>query len=148
MLARIAAFTEMHRPPAPPHDRTATSQPTTAAEAMALVVEHALDTVPCAAVFVPTLTGTTARMISRFNPPVWIVGVSSDAAVCQGLVFSYGVHPVQLSEDPDNWADFAWDWLSEHQAPGVIAMLVAGPSARHRDANYRLEFLRVGGKRP
>ncbi len=43
--------------------------PATAAEAIAAVVEHALDTVPCAAVFVPTRTGTTARMISRFNPP-------------------------------------------------------------------------------
>ena len=58
------------------------------------VVEHALETVPCAAVFVPTRTGTTARMISRFNPPVWIVALSRDAAVCQGLAFSYGVHPV------------------------------------------------------
>ena len=82
-------------------------QPATAAEAIASVVEHALETVPCAAVFVPTRTGTTARMISRFNPAVWIVALSRDAAVCQGLAFSYGVHPVQLAEDPENWRDFA-----------------------------------------
>jgi len=73
MLARIAAFTETHRPPTQISDQKPTSKPATAAEAMAVVVEHALDTVPCAAVFVPTRTGTTARMISRFNPPVWIV---------------------------------------------------------------------------
>ena len=81
--------------------------PATAAEAIASVVEHALETVPCAAVFVPTRTGTTARMISRFKPAVWIVALSRDAAVCQGLAFSYGVHPVQLAEEPDNWRDFA-----------------------------------------
>jgi len=144
MLAKIAAFTETHRPLTQPNDQKAASKPATAAEAMALVVEHALETVPCAAVFVPTRTGATARMISRFNPPVWIAGVSSDAGVCQGLAFSFGVHPVHVSEEPDNWREFARNWLSENRLPGAVAMLVAGPSQRHRDANHRLEFLRVG----
>jgi pyruvate kinase len=107
-------------------------------------VEHALATVPCAAVFVPTRTGTTARMISRFNPAVWIVALSCDAAVCQGLAFSYGVHPVQLAREPENWSDSARQWLREHKVPGALAMLVAGPSTQNPDANHRLEFLRVG----
>jgi pyruvate kinase len=149
MLAKIAAFTEAHRPPTRLADLKALSsqhQPATAAEAIASVVEHALETVPCAAVFVPTRTGTTARMISRFNPAVWIVALSREAAVCQGLAFSYGVHPVQLAEDPENWRDFARQWLREQQVPGAVAMLVAGPSTRNPDANHRLEFLRVGEK--
>ena len=83
-------------------------------------------------------------MISRFNPAVWIVALSRDAGVCQGLAFSYGVHAVQLAEDPENWRDFARHWLREHQVPGAVAMLVAGPSTRNPDANHRLEFLRVG----
>ncbi len=147
MLAKIAAFTEAHRPPTRLNDlKTLSSrrQPATAAEAIASVVETALETVPCAAVFVPTRTGTTARMISRFNPPVWIVAVSRDASVCQGLAFSYGTHPVHLAEDPANWSDFARQWLREHRVPGSVAMLVAGPSTRHPDANHRIEFLRVG----
>jgi pyruvate kinase len=147
MLARIAAYTEAHRPPIRLADLRALLQqtkPSTAAEAIASVVENALETVPCAAVFVPTRTGTTARMISRFNPAVWIVGLSRDEAVCQGLAFSYGVHPVQLTEDPENWRDFARNWLREHEVPGPVAMLVAGPSTRHPDANHRIEFLRVG----
>jgi pyruvate kinase len=149
MLGKIAAFTEAHRPPTRLDDlKTLSSQrqPATAAEAIASVVEHALETVPCAAVFVPTRTGTTARMISRFNPAVWIVALSQDAAVCQGLAFSYGVYAVQLADDPDNWRDFARQWLHEHKVPGSGAMLVAGPSARNPDANYRIEFLRVGEK--
>ena len=147
MLAKIAAYTERHRPPTRLADlRAAQAQtkPATAAEAIASVVEHALETVPCAAVFVPTRTGTTARMISRFNPAVWIVALSRDAAVCQGLAFSYGTHPVQLAKDPENWSDFARQWLLEHQVPGPVAMLVAGPSTRNPDANHRIEFLRVG----
>jgi pyruvate kinase len=147
MLAKIAAFTEAHRPPTRLNDLKAISsqrQPTTAAEAIASVVERALETVPCAAVFVPTRTGTTVRMISRFNPAVWIVALSRDAAVCQGLAFSYGVHADQLTEDPENWREFAQNWLREHQVPGAIAMLVAGPSPRNPDANHRIEFMRVG----
>jgi len=149
MLAKIAAYTEAHRPPTRLNDLKMLSsqhQPATAAEAIASVVEHALETVPCAAVFVPTRTGTTARMISRFNPTVWIVSLSRDAAVCQGLAFSYGTYPVQIAEDPENWSDFARQWLREHQVPGPVAMLVAGPSARNPDANHRIEFLRVGEK--
>jgi pyruvate kinase len=147
MLARIAAFTEANRPPTRLDDLHALSRqgpPATAAEAIAAVVEHALETVPCAAVFVPTRTGTTARMISRFNPAVWIVAASPDAAVCQGLAFAYGVHAEHCTEDPENWRDFARNWLGEHRLPGTVAMLVAGPSPRNPDANHRIEFLRVG----
>jgi pyruvate kinase len=147
MLANIAAYTESQRPQvrlAEMRSRLRHGPPNSAADAIASVVETALDVVPCAAAFVPTRTGTTARMISRLSPPLWIVGLSHDPAVCQGLSFSYGVEPVQLIEDPENWRDFARAWLEEHQIPGSIALLAAGPSPRHPEANYRLEFLKVG----
>jgi pyruvate kinase len=147
MLARIADYTEANRPSAS-HDHfkamSRQNQPATAAEAIASVVQHALDTVPFAGVFVRTLTGTTARMISRFRPAVWIVALSADAAVCQGLAFSYGVYPIQLAAEPENWRAFSRQWLREHRVPGDIAMVVAGPSGRNPDANHRLEFVRVG----
>jgi pyruvate kinase len=147
MLAKIAAYTESQRPPvrlADLRSRLRHGPPNTAADAIASVVETALDIVPCAAAFVPTRTGTTARMISRLNPSLWIIGLSRDPAVCKGLAFSYGVEPVQLVEDPTSWRDFARTWLREHQLSGPIALLVAGPSTRNPDANYRLEFLKVG----
>jgi len=146
MLARIAAFTEAHRSPVRLDDLKAMSNPdlpAAASEAIASVVEHALETVPCAAVFVPTRTGTTARMISRFNPRVWIVALSGDRAVCQGLAFSYGVHPIELADEPEHWPDFARQWLRAHRVPGALAALVAGPSGRNPHANHRLEFLRL-----
>ena len=147
MLAKIAAYTESQRLPVRLEELRAhlgQGPPNTAADAIASVVEAALNTVPCAAAFVPTQTGTTARMISRLNPSPWIIAVSHDPAVCQGLAFSYGVESVQLVEDPKNWRDFAQTWLHEHEIPGGIALLVAGPSTRNPDANYRLEFLKVG----
>lgn len=147
MLARIAAFTEAHRPPRRP-DAPAAPPPRDPAAAagamMASMVEHALETVPCAAVFVPTRTGTTARMISRFNPSAWIVALSRDPAVCQGLTFCYGVHPVDLASDPEDWGALARGWFREHRLAGSVAMLVAGPSKRNPEANHRLEFLRIG----
>ena len=88
MLARIAAATESHRPRAGLNalrERARQAPPTTAAEAIALVVEHALYTVPCAAVLVPTRSGNTARMISRFKPAVWVAAPCADSVACQGL---------------------------------------------------------------
>lgn len=151
MLARIAAFTETRRPPTRLDAlETAACHParSTAAGAIAEVVEHALGTVPCAGLFVPTRTGTTARLIARFKPKPWIVASSRDPAVCQGLRFSYGVEPVPLTDDPEDWADFARAWLRDHQLPGAIAMLVAGPSDRNPNASHRIEFLRVGNRPP
>jgi pyruvate kinase len=148
MLAKIAAYTEGHRPsPLPPLEAIRPDrQPASPADAMASVVEDALSEVPCAAVLVPSRTGTTARMISRFHPAVWIVAVSGDHQVCQNLVFSYGVHPVHITEQPDNWNVFARRWVQEHSVPGALAMLVAGPSTQTPTDNHRLEFLRVEQK--
>jgi len=146
MLAKIAAATEPRRPIARLDDlRTmAHQQPLlTAAQAIGPVVEHALHRVPCAAVFVSTLSGATARMISRFKPAVWIVAPCAHAAVCQGLIFSYGVRPVHCDEVPEDWQTFIEGWLRERHVPGRIAMLVAGPSLKNPDANHRVEFIRT-----
>ena len=147
MLAKIAATTESHRPRAGLNDfreKARQQAPATAAEAIASVVQHALDTVSCAVVLVPTRSGSTARMISRFKPLVWLVAPCADPVACQGLAFSYGVHPIDCAEEPESWRDLAARWLREHQLQGRIAMLVAGPSARNPDASHRVEFLRLG----
>jgi len=147
MLARIAAATEPHRSRAGLAALRAiiNERPTaTAAEKIASVVEHALETVSCAAILAPTRSGATARMISRFKPSPWIVSPSENPATCQGLVFSYGVQPIEVDREPDDWRDFARRWLRDQQITGDIAMLVAGPSQRSPDASHRIEFLQVG----
>jgi pyruvate kinase len=146
MLASIAAYTEAHRPVTSiGHSREISihNPPANAAEATGLIVEHALQTIPCNYVFVPTGSGNTARMISRFKPVARIVALSHDNAVCQGLMFSYGVYPVKLDYEPENWSDFARNWLNEYREPGRNAMLVGGPNLLNPDANHRIEFLRI-----
>jgi pyruvate kinase len=146
MLAKIAAATESKRGVAAVNrleEFYRTHRPATISEAIATVVEDALDTVPCDAVFVPTRTGSTARMLSRFKPPVWTVAVSADAGVCQGLAFSYGVYAVDLAAEPEDWRAFAAAWARDHELDAKAAMLVAGPSVKHPDANYRIEFMRL-----
>ncbi len=148
MLARIAAYTEPHRPRhtlQELHDLCDSQPHNTVAETMAHVVEHALDTMPCAAVFVPTLTGVTARMISRFKPEAWVAAVSHEHGVCQALAFSYGVFPLEVAGYPEDWKAFARDWVREQGLSGSAAMLVAGPSERAPQDNHRLEFMTLAG---
>ncbi|HTS65748.1 MAG TPA: pyruvate kinase [Candidatus Acidoferrales bacterium] len=146
MLARIAAATEARRPGRglqELREDTRRRPPATVAEGMASVVEHTLETVPCAVVFVPTFSGATARMISRFKPSVWIVAMSEDPAVCRALNFSYGVAPVRAQRIPANWREFAPRWCREHRQAGAVAVIVSGPCAQNPDANHRLEFVRA-----
>lgn len=147
MLASIAAATEPHRPP--DHYsavQTALEQQkcATAAEAIASVVEHALETVPSVAVIVPTRSGTTARMISRYKPGVWVVAVSRDPAVCRGLAFSYGVHAIHMEEFPDSWREFAQGWARDQESTAPTIMFVAGPSPRDPQGHHRIEFMPSG----
>jgi pyruvate kinase len=146
MLAKIAAFTESHRSRAcfeSERDFLQDQNTVTGPDRMASLVEHALETVPCDLVLVPTRSGATARLISRYKPPVWIVAPSSNPATCQGLGFSYGVFPVDLAEEPDNWREFVAKWLRERGMAANRVMLVAGPSARNPNANHRLELIRL-----
>jgi pyruvate kinase len=146
MLARIAAFTETHRVRGANAARREVwrkqSEPT-ASDRMASVVEHALDTVPCEVVLVPTRGGSMARVISSFKPSVWVVAPTGDPAVAQGLAFSYGVHPVNLAEEPEDWREFVERCLRERDLTADRVMLVAGPSQRNPNANHRIELMRL-----
>ncbi|HTH20168.1 MAG TPA: pyruvate kinase [Candidatus Udaeobacter sp.] len=146
MLAKIAAFTETHRPPrsfAAQREFVQRKTVSIGSDRMASLVEHALDTVPCDLLLVPTRAGMVARAISRFKPPVWIIAPSSDCAACQNLAFSYGVYPINLAEEPDDWREWIAGWLRENGIAAERIMLVAGPSPRNPKANYRIELMRL-----
>jgi len=49
-------------------------------------------------ILTPTTSGSTARRISRFKPPCWILSFSANLKVCDFLNFSYGVHPFILNK--------------------------------------------------
>lgn len=145
MLGRIAAATEPKRGTKWRKTlRKGSQNVSTAPQAMAVVVEQALEIAPFAAVVVPTRSGDTARMISRFKPEVWIVAVTDTAESARGLAFSYGVAPLHDGVERDDWAAFTSDWLRAQEVEGKLALLVAAKSSSRPDANHRIEFLRVG----
>ena len=52
------------------------------------------------AIVVCSISGMTARMVSRFRPPVVIVGLCTDEKTCRKLSLSWGVMPVIAEEVP------------------------------------------------
>jgi pyruvate kinase len=80
-------------------------------------------------------------MISRFQPAEWVVAISRDPAVSQGLQFSYGILPRSLGKEPEDWGTFIKECLKEHCPSPSLALLVAGPSASYPDAHHRVEFV-------
>lgn len=93
------------------------------------------------AVIVPTVTGYTARMVSRFKLPVWIVAVSPEEATCHGLQFSYGVTPVHAPKPPYDWTAFARRWARSEELPLERVVLMEGPSRRNPQTNPRMEII-------
>jgi pyruvate kinase len=93
------------------------------------------------AVLIPTLTGHTARMVSRFKLPVWIAAVSPDKATCAGLQFSYGVSPVYAAEPPADWTGFARHWAQSEELNDGRIVMIQGPSKNNPETNPRLEIL-------
>ncbi len=108
---------------------------------IALSVEATLERSSPAAVFVSTRSGATARSIARLRLPVWIVAVSSQEETCQQLQFSYGVYPVHELDYPEDWNSYIKEWLHDHEVAGNIAVLTAGPSSKHPEANNRMEII-------
>jgi pyruvate kinase len=144
MLGKIAAAIEPQRPALQVREQLKTvelSCPVSLSELIALSVESALGRVTPAAVFVPTRSGATARSIARFRPPVWIIAVSSQQATCQRLQFTFGVHPVFEPDHPEDWKKYVRDCLEVLGISGDFIVLTEGPSAKHPEANNRMELV-------
>jgi len=144
MLARIAAATERLRPARAVRDALRERPREEGApvyDLIALSVDTLIERAAPAAVFVPTIGGTTARRIARFRPRPWIVAVSASRASCQRLLFTWGVLPTHVPERPHDWRSFVRDWLRAHGVEGSLVLVTEGPSPRHPDANERIEIL-------
>jgi pyruvate kinase len=144
MLARIAAEIEPHRPgyrrkeALEKYDRDGDVSFT---DLIALSVELTLQRATAAAVLVPTVSGATARNVSRFRLPVWIMAISPNNETCQKLQFSYGVYPFHEPEYPGDWKAYTKELVKTHRLKGDIALLTEGPSPRNPDANHRMELI-------
>jgi len=144
MLGKIAAAIEPHRPARGVREflkGADRSDKVSLTELIASSVEAASERVKPALVIVPTRSGATARSISRYRLPVWILGVSSQHATCQRLQFTYGVHPHHEPDHPEDWRAYARKWVQDYGAQGDLVILTEGPSSRHPEANNRMELI-------
>ena len=113
------------------------------AQLVSLAVEACFEYSRPAAVFVPTLSGASARRVAVLRLPAWVVAVSPQMKTCQDLVFSYGVMPVQEPKDPTAWKPYIRNWLQEHHIPGQLALVTGGPSPDYPDTNHHMEIIEL-----
>jgi pyruvate kinase len=144
MLARIATVTEPYRTTSCDHDVFANYHLTKDAHLVGLIsrnVQQSVALLAPTAVMVPTASGFTARMVSRFKLPVWIAGISPHDATCHGLQFSYGVSPIHRPEQCCDWNAFARSWVGSEGLPEGLIVLTAGSSCCTPQTNPRMEII-------
>jgi pyruvate kinase len=144
MLAKIAAAIEPHRNINPIKGKLVSRREDDDVhleDLIALSVETTLERITPPTVIVPTRSGATARSITRFRIPVWITAFSRYEKTCQDLMFSYGVFPICEPEHPDDWKQWARNWLQTIGEVGNLVVLTEGPSKKHPYRNNRMEIL-------
>jgi pyruvate kinase len=144
MLAHIAAAIEPLRPAFRATDVLRAGDPQGAENLTDLVassVHTVLERTSPALVIVPTQSGYSARRLVRLRPSSWVAAVSGQAQTCQGLQFSYGVHPVHQPELPEDWNAYAKTLVRELELKGTLVVLTEGPSSKHPQANHRMEII-------
>ncbi len=104
-------------------------------------VDNIVDKMDTAAVFCPTDSGTTARNVTRFRLPCWIMAPSTSMKTCQELLFSYGVWPVFQEEKPIKWSEDVKRYVKEYGLKGKAAIVTEGPSIIHPHTDHRLEII-------
>ncbi|MCB9420510.1 MAG: pyruvate kinase [Ardenticatenaceae bacterium] len=92
-------------------------------------------------VFVPSASGATARRVTRFRLPQWIVGICLDEKTCQRLQFMYGIYPVYIRANPISWPHFAQSWLAERQIDGDLVLVIEGGGTMKAGDTTRLDII-------
>ncbi|MGD9948594.1 MAG: pyruvate kinase [Desulfobulbus sp.] len=100
-----------------------------------------------AAILTPTDSGLTARRLSRYKLPTWIVAVSSNKQTCRELLFSSGVFPLYEMHHPADWTDAARDYVLRFQLKGSCVIQTEGPSPENPHRNHKMEIIDLGGIR-
>ena len=106
MMAKIAQVTEFEREggqlsydePGQIRNRLSQGHALTITDVTSLNAVGAAEGLNARYILTCTLSGNTARRISRFKAHCWILSLSSHPQVCNFLTFSYGVYPFLLKK--------------------------------------------------
>ena len=94
-----------------------------------------------AAILTPTDSGYTARNLTRFRMPVWILAVSANRKTCRELMFSYGVYPILEGDHPHDWTSYARHYAETYSLEGSCIIQTEGPSPEHPATNHKMEII-------
>ena len=113
------------------------------ADLISLNIYLTQETVNPTLVFVPSHSGETARRVTRFRLPTWIIAFSASETTCQRLQFSYGVLPIVLSDPVENWIQFVRDWVCEIDAEGERVLLAQGAGTLGLADTSRIDIIGI-----
>lgn len=144
MLTQIAIATEPHRTrqayrKTPEHPIFTEIREVDYIAASVNSIVSQTDTV--AAILAPTDSGLTARRLSRYRLPTWILGISSNKKTCREMLFSYGVLPIYEPNHPADWTDYARDYAIKYQLKGSCIIQTEGPSPESPHRNHKMEII-------
>lgn len=139
MLAEIAAETEPHRQKSTKMARI--QEGAEVSEVIAHALQLAVHHLNPLAVVIPTRSGAMARQLARYRLPNWITAFSHAEISCQGLQFSYGVYPVKVDCDQQEWTPFIREWFHQRHLSNGLAILAEGPSEAFPCNNHRMEIV-------
>ena len=99
-------------------------------------------------IVVSTLTGTTARMVSRFRSPIPILGITTDIKVYRKLALSWGVTPL-LTRTFKDTDDMYYEGLKQAQEvfklqDGDTVVLTGGEVSGKPGGTNTIKFFTVG----
>jgi len=111
------------------------------ADLISFNIFQSAQTLKPALVFVPSASGDTARYVTRFRLPQWIIAICLEESTAHRLQFSYGIFPEYSQRDPDSWPHYAQDWLERHDIDSDLVLVVEGAGTAKAGDTTRLDII-------
>lgn len=71
-------------------------------ESITVAATHLASELNAAAIIVPSYSGSTARLVSKFRPRSPIIATASRAAICRQMALLWGVYPLHIKSSTDD----------------------------------------------
>lgn len=92
-------------------------------------------------VIVPSRSGATARRLTRFRLPHWILAPSNSERSCQRLQFSYGILPIFVPKDEQDWQQFSRRLPVQFDLDAGLVMLLEGAGTLEFGDTKRIDII-------
>lgn len=102
------------------HDFAPSYDATTIGQNMAQIAFLTAQNIQASAILVPTLSGHTAEMISKFRPNQLIVAVTPNKDVQRKLLLNWGIFPLYIKKAPDDSEEMIQNAVKKTLESGLI----------------------------